>query len=260
VLKEDGQKFIDELVTIVMPTYNSQSYIKDSIGSVIAQTYPHWILQIVDDASTDNTVEILRQFEEADSRIFVTVNTINSGAAVTRNIALSQATGRYVAFLDSDDLWHRRKLEKQIRFMRQGNLPFTFTPYSLIDQHGRSIAKLVDMNCKSPVNYRDMLAKRATMGCSSVIIDRKAISNIKMPLLRTGQDYALWLKILKQNRQATCFREELTNYRIVPGSISRNKFQKSMRQWQIYRSVEELNVIQSTWYFLNYAWRAIFRS
>ncbi len=251
--------FNRNLVTIIIPTYNSEKFIEKTLSSVIQQSYPNFEVCIVDDASTDSTVNKIKKIMQEDSRINLTVNDKNSGAAITRNLALKQAKGRYVAFLDADDIWKPKKLEKQLKFMEENNYYFSFTAYQLIDEDGKKLNKYVDVNSKREVGYHDMLAKKATIGCSTVIIDQTKIGKLQMPLIRTGQDYALWLKILRNGNKAYRFPEVLTDYRIVPGSISRNKIKKAKRQWQIYRSLEKLGLIEAVWYFSNYAWRAVFR-
>jgi len=258
-------KFSSNLVSIVMPAHNSEKFILESIESIINQTYANWELHVVDDASKDQTTKILKEISESDSRIKVTINEINSGAAVTRNVALAATRGQYVAFLDSDDVWEKNKLEKQIKFMETNMECFTFTSYKIVDESGKENYKIVDAKSKELVGYKDMLAKRATLGCSTVVIDQsiireKYLENLEMPLIRTGQDYAFWLRILKEGVFAKRINEPLTKYRIVKGSISRNKVKKAKRQWEIYRNLENLDLFQSAWYFLNYALRAIFRS
>ncbi len=243
-----------------MPTYNSDKYVREAIASIRSQTYQHWVLNVVDDASTDNTANILRELESLDDRITVTVNDKNVGAAVARNTSINKATGQYIAFLDSDDLWEVGKLERQLIFMQSIDAAFSFTAYKVVNENGEDSGQLVDAVPLMKVGYRDMLAKKATLGCSTVILDQSVIGQMKMPLLRTGQDYAYWLSILKKGYFAYCYHHGLTHYRIVPGSISRNKINKAKRQWEIYRTLESLNLFESSWYFVNYAWRAVFRA
>ncbi len=246
------------MVSIIMPTYQSSDYISETIDTVINQTYPNWELLITDDASEDNTVEIIKKYSEKDARINLVSLYKNQGAAVARNNSLSRVKGRYVAFLDSDDLWLPDKLEKQLNFMKSKSSVFSFTCYETVDQDG-NIKEVVDMLSKSRVGYDDMLKKKATMGCSTVIIDREKTGDFRFPNIRTGQDYALWLYILKKGIYADCLKEVLTKYRIRPNSISRNKFRKSLRQWEIYRDLEGLSWVKSAWCFLFYAYNAVFR-
>jgi len=138
-------------------------------------------------------------------------------------------------------------------------IDFSFTAYTLIDHRGESIGKTVDATQAGFFTYEDMLRKKATLGCSTVMLRRNAFSDITMPLLRTGQDYATWLKLLKSGKNAYLLSEVLTCYRIMPNSISRNKIKKAKRQWQIYREVESLPFIKAVTCFTFYAWRALFR-
>lgn len=247
-------------ISIVTATYNSSKYINQVAESIVRQTFEDWEWLIVDDYSTDETITLLKEWQKKDQRIKLFKNTINSGAAVSRNKALTHAKGEYIAFIDSDDLWKEIKLEKQLEFMLQNKCGFSFTAYAVVKESGEITSKTIDFNKpKRNFTYNDMLYKKATLGCSTVMIKRDIIADLSMPLLRTGQDYAFWLKILKNNNQAFLFNEILTYYRIVPGSISRNKFKKAKRQWQIYREVEGLNLLKSTTCFIAYAYRALTR-
>ncbi|WP_247141053.1 glycosyltransferase family 2 protein [Escherichia coli] len=249
------------LVSIIMPSFNSANTICEAIDSVIMQTYNNWELLITDDCSTDTTVSLVKSYCENDDRIKLFQNKINSGAAVSRNYSLENARGEYIAFLDSDDFWFSNKLEVQLEFMKLNRgADFTFTAYELIDASGISKNKFVDLQGENvSVGYLDMLRKKATLGCSTVILKRSAFQEIRMPLLRTGQDYALWLKLLKTGKKAFLINCVLMKYRILPNSISRNKLKKCRRQWQIYRKTEALSLQQSIVSFIFYAWRAVFR-
>ena len=242
-----------------MPTYNSGSFAIEAVRSIQEQTYSNWELLISDDCSTDNTVSLLKQVAAHDPRIKFFQLPVNSGAAVVRNNSIKYATGEYLAFCDSDDRWLPFKLEKQIAFMEAG-ADFSFTAYELIDKTGRRLNCTVDLGQRDFVfSYSDMLRKKATLGCSTVILNRRSFTDFMMPLLRTGQDYALWLKLLKTGANAHLLPEVLVQYRINPNSISRNKIRKAKRQWQIYREIEGLPLFTSLICFLYYAWRAVFR-
>lgn len=246
------------LVSIVTATFNSESHILDTYASIRSQSHDRWEWIITDDCSIDNTPIILKEIAAQDSRVKVFFNPINSGAAVSRNRSLVNVSGQYIAFLDSDDLWDYRKLERQIAFMTSG-IDFSFTAYELIDEHGKAIGQVVDASHSGAFSYEDMLKKKATLGCSTVMLRREAFQEISMPLLRTGQDYAAWLKLLKTGKKAYLLNEALTKYRIRPGSISRNKVKKARRQWEIYRDVEQMSLLKSATCFSFYAWRVIFR-
>jgi glycosyltransferase involved in cell wall biosynthesis len=249
---------VKNLVSIVTPSFNSSKYIEQTIQSVLSQTYENWELIVVDDYSTDNSVEVIKTFTVNNNKIKLVELQSNRGAAEARNTAIGMAKGEFIAFLDSDDIWKPSKLDQQLGFM--GNkLDFSFTAYELIDEFGKKLDQQVDNNQVGSFDYQDMLKKKATLGCSTVIIRRSSFSDISMPLLRTGQDYALWLKLLKTGKNAYVFNKIMGQYRILPNSISRNKLKKALRQWQIYRQVERLSVAKALICFCFYAWRAIFR-
>lgn len=250
---------VDGLVSVVMPAFNSSKYIRETIESVLGQTWKNIELLVVDDASSDSTVDVVREMAASDPRVRLFVQSKNCGAAVARNIALQEATGQFIAFLDADDLWRNDKIARQVRFMNDNHAAFSFTAYGLIDADGRSLGKVIDKDPLVQVGYRDMLKKKATLGCSTVMLDSTKVGRVQMPLIRTGQDYGLWLSLLKRGVDAKHLTDVLTSYRIVPGSISRNKFKKAKRQWEIYRKIEKLSAVDSAWCFLHYAWRAVSR-
>jgi len=254
------KQYAEDLVSVVMPTYNAAPFLRESIDSVLGQTYPNLELLVSDDASTDDTRSILEEYSARDTRVRTFLAAGNAGAAVSRNTALRNSTGQYIAFLDADDAWESDKLGKQIDFMRTNDASFSFTAYEICNVEGKPTGKHVDLNCPDTVNYFDMLLKRATLGCSTVMVDQSVTGPLEMPLIRTGQDYALWLQLLKKTGAAHRLPEVLTRYRIVPGSISRNKLAKARRQWSIYREIERIPMAHATWYFFNYAFRAVFRS
>ena len=215
-------------VSIITPAYNAERFIAETIGSVLSQTYENWEMIVADDCSSDATKDIVREYSKKDKRIRLIEMAKNEGAAVARNQAIKESTGSYLAFLDSDDLWMPDKLEKQINYMKSLNIAFCYTAYRVIAEKGNLTKKIVDMRSKDCVNYYDMLSKKATIGCSTVILDMRYLNNIVLPNIKTGQDYALWLSILKKDFHAHCFREILTSYRIVGNSISSNKFKKAL--------------------------------
>ena len=248
-------------VSIITATYNSEEFIKETWLSIKNQSFTDWEWLITDDCSTDGTISILESLSQQDNRVRIFRNNVNSGAAVSRNLSLSQARGEFIAFIDSDDLWTSEKLSIQLAFMEREGHNFTFTGYSLISEAGNTIDKTIDVSrSQCAFGYRDMLLKKATLGCSTVMLRRTAFSDLTMPNIRTGQDYALWLKLLKSDAgKAFLIDKPLMHYRIVTNSISRNKIKKARRQWSIYREIENLSLPDTLYCFTNYVIRAFIR-
>ena len=247
------------LVSIITPTFNSIDYIKETYRSISAQQYQNWEWVVTDDCSTDNTFDFLLHLSINDARIRPFKLDNNSGAAVARNNSLNHSRGEYIAFIDADDYWEKDKLSSQISYMEEKKLDFCFTSYICETSSESKLCKVVDATHSEDVfTYKDMLKKKATLGCSTVILKKSLVKQHRMPLIRTGQDYAFWLKLLKETN-AVLFNRCLTHYRIVPGSLSRNKFKKAKRQWYIYRDIEKINLISAVYYFFFYSYRAIFR-
>jgi len=247
------------LVSIITPSYNSMPYIEKTYQSILAQTHTDWEWLITDDLSTDDSWALVQQFAEKDSRIKPLKNRKNSGAAVSRNNSIARANGDFIAFLDSDDIWLPEKLELHLAFMQKNNENLSFTSYSLIDEEGNDLHRVVDAKCHGAYSYMDMLKKKATMGCCTVIVRANAFADISMPLIRAGQDYALWLKLLKTGTEAVIFNKPLSQYRLVSNSLSRNKYKKAQKIWQIYREIEKLNIFKASYVFSHYAIRALLR-
>lgn len=247
------------LISIVTPTFNSMKHIEEAYHSLLSQTLDNWEWLITDDCSTDSTYEYLLDLSKHDTRVKPEKLSKNSGAAVARNYSLDRVSGQYIAFLDSDDIWEREKLRMQVIYMEQNNINFSFTMYKCQDENGVLNGKIIDSShSQSSFSYQDMLKKKATLGCSTVMLRSCLIDQHRMPLIRTGQDYAFWLMLLKEN-DAFLLKECLTRYRVTPGSLSRNKFKKARRQWQIYRHYEKINVFRAFYFFCHYGFHAIFR-
>ncbi|NMH75169.1 glycosyltransferase family 2 protein [Bacillus sp. RO2] len=242
------------LVSVITPSYNAEKFIAATIESVRTQTYTNWEMIIVDDCSKDTTREILKEYAALDPRIKPIFLEENSGAAVARNTALKAAQGDYVAFLDSDDLWVPDKLEKQLAFMQKNDYAFSFTAYNLMDEDGKPLDKVIDV--PKQIDYKGLL-KNTIIGCLTVMIDTRKVEPLQMPLIRTRQDFALWLKVLRQGHIAYGMQEPLANYRIVEGSISSNKLKTAKRNWYVYREIEKLSLPYASWCFVNYAFYAI---
>jgi glycosyltransferase involved in cell wall biosynthesis len=245
-------------VSIITATYNSEKFILETYESIRSQSFADWEWLVTDDCSTDSTLSLVRDISLKDSRVKVFCLSKNSGAAVARNNSIRNATGDFLAFIDSDDIWEIEKLRLQLEYMGDYR-NFTFTPYWVIYDNSDCLPRTVDLNDDSIYSYSDMLKKKATLGCSTVMVRRSSFRDLLMPEIRTGQDYALWLKLLKSGEFAYKLNIPLTKYRVHPNSISRNKFKKALRQWSIYRDIEMLSLLPACVYFCYYAYRAVFR-
>ncbi|MEX3745330.1 MULTISPECIES: glycosyltransferase family 2 protein [Lysinibacillus] len=241
------------LVSIITPSFNSSRFIEDTVSSVLNQTYPHFELIIVDDCSKDNSWEMITAFSKSDVRIKIYQLEKNSGAAAARNYGIQAANGKYLAFLDSDDLWDQHKLEVQVKFMESNNYTFSFTNYNMIDEKGNTLNKTV--TCPSVIDYNSLL-KNTTIGCLTVMLNIEQLGKPVMPNLQP-EDTALWLKILRNNNKAYCLQEVLASYRIVGNSASSNKLKVAKKMWIVYRKSENINRLKTSWYFVHYAWNAV---
>lgn len=243
---------MDGLVSIIMPTYNCADFIGESIESVLNQTYENWELIIADDCSTDNTENVVNKFIKVDNRIKYYKLKENSGAAIARNLAVDKSKGEFIAFLDSDDLWTNDKLEKQINWMKKNNYKFTCTKYEQIDEDGKKNG--ISIGVKKKVNYNGVLLS-CPIGNSTVIYNAKKIGKFETPNIRKRNDDALWLKILKSEKYAYGLDDTLMLYRLRKNSLSRNKLQLVKYHWYLYREIENLSIIRSSWHI--FCWGVI---
>jgi glycosyltransferase involved in cell wall biosynthesis len=242
------------LVSIIMPVYNSEKYISDAINSILKQTYNNWELIIIDDCSTDKSRELINEFSEKDYRIHEYYFSKNMGVSKARNYAIENSNGKYIAFLDSDDFWAKNKLKLQINFMLENNYAFTYTSYTLVDQNEKQIK---DIFVAKEVNYFQLL-KGNIITCSTVVLNKEIVGDISMPKIK-HEDYATWLNILKQGIKAHGVQESLTYYRKQDDSITANKFQSSLWTWNIYRKHQNLSLLKSIYYFINYSIRGFIK-
>ncbi len=236
----------EPLVSIIMPTYNNEKFIRESIESVIFQSYENWELIIVDDCSTDETENILKEYSYQHENITYIKLGINSGTAVARNLGIERAKGKYIAFLDSDDLWCKNKLALQIAFMETNDYLFSYTKYTQIHENGSPKGKVISSLPK--VDYQRMLHKNY-IGNSTAAYNCEALGKIYAPQIRKRNDYSLWLQILKIGICAYRLDEVLMKYRVRSDSLSRKKAGLIKYQWELYREVEKLSVSKSTFYF-----------
>lgn len=235
-------------VSIITPTYNSLSFLGETIKSIINQTYANWELIITDDCSTDGTWEYIETLPELDTRIKVFRLEKNSGAGIARNNSIKHAKGRYIAFCDSDDQWTQDKLENQLKFMSQNDLALSFSNYQIINESGQIIGDVIS---PEKVTYQTML-KNNYIGCLTAMYDTQKVGKVYMPEIRKRQDWALWLSILKKVPFALSIQESLAIYRDRSKSISSNKFDLIKYNWNIYRNVENFSILKSTFYLIQF--------
>ena len=231
-----------ELVSIVMPAYNCSAYIGETIESVLRQSYPYWELIVVDDCSSDNTRDIVAQYMKKDSRIRYFLLEKRSGVVVARTKATDEARGKYIAFLDSDDLWYPEKLKKQISFMQENGYAFTCTSYEKVNEKGEPLGKIIR---SVPRADYDRVLLDCPIGNSTVIYDTEKLGKCRGPNIKRRNDYALWLRILHREPFVYGLPNILMQYRVRAGSISSNKIPLIRYHWILYRDIEKLSVFRS---------------
>ena len=245
-------------VSIITPSWNSEKYIINTVESVRKQTYSNWEMIIVDDGSTDDTFEIISNLAKEDNRIKIYKQRVNGGAAKARNRALQEVTGRFVAYLDADDIWKPEKLEMQVKFMKKHNYGFCCTSYEVIDDEGNALKKEVYM--LSELDYMGFLTNNLlqTVG---IMVDTHIVNKeyLIMPDIRRRQDAATWLQILKAGYKCYGMKEILAEYRRTQGSLSSNKVKAVKGVWYLYRNIEKLSMPLSCYCFARYAFLAIWK-
>jgi teichuronic acid biosynthesis glycosyltransferase TuaG len=246
---------MNKLVSIIVPSYNSAEYISDTIESVLNQSYNHWEMIIVDDGSSDHTLKVIQKFVKKDIRIKLFINENNSGPAISRNRAIKESKGRFIAFLDSDDLWLPDKLSLQIDFMIKNNFFFSYSYYSQINEKGNFI-KNIDFLPKKVSYYSTMKSNK--IGCLTAVYDIDFFGKVYMENLKNRQDYTLWLKLLKKVDFAYCVPVVLAKYRVRDNSISSSKLKLINYHWIIYRHIEKKSFFKSLYYISNYIFIKLF--
>ena len=229
-------------VSVIMPTYNCGAYIEDSIRSVINQTMRDWELLVVDDCSTDNTPEVMKLFA-SDERIRYMKLEKNSGPAGARNYGLDHASGEYIAFLDSDDLWLPDKLEKQLAFMERQGARISCTAYEAISEQGERLNRVVKPFKKA--DYDLVLYTGNCLGNSTVVYEREVFADIRVPEIRKRNDFALWLQLLKKETYAYGMDEIFMQYRVRENSVSSGKKSLFRYHWQLYKEIENLGTVKA---------------
>lgn len=245
---------VDGLVSIITPMYNAQDFVEQAITSVLEQTYKNWEMIIIDDASTDECVEIVRKYAEVDSRIRLIQNLTNAGVAETRNVGIKNARGRYIAFLDCDDIWMDDKIEKQLSAMNRTGTSFCYGMCEVIDYSGKSVKGI--RSVPKYIDYKKLLKGNA-IPCLTVLVDRNVVDVIEMPDIE-HEDYACWLTIFsKYDIVAYGVQSVLARYRIGQKTVSSNKLRAALWTWNIYSKYLKMPLYKCIYYYVWYAVRAI---
>lgn len=239
---------ICDLVSIITPVHNASEYLEETIDSVLNQTYKNLEIILIDDASTDLSREIINKYQGIDNRVKSILLDENVGVANARNQGIRFAKGKYIAFLDSDDIWLKDKLDTQIKFMKNNNIAFSHTSYQFIDEDGNKIGNSIKVD--ECTDYTNLL-RINSIGCLTVVIDIEKVGLFEMPNIR-HEDYATWLTILKRGYNAYGINESLALYRKSATSLSGNKIKSAMWTWNIIRNVEQVPFHKALLYFGNY--------
>lgn len=238
------------LVSVIMPAYNAEKYIEQAIRSVQKQTVRSWELIVVDDRSTDKTAEQIRRLAAEDMRIIPVYSETNHGAAESRNIALRQCRGEFVALLDADDVWHPQKLERELERARKTDADLVYSSYAMIDEQGTRCFS--DFIVEESTDLQSMLNCN-TIGCSTVLMKAKVLE--KRPFVTDfyHEDYVMWLSLLQAGCKAVGVRDILVDYRVARGSRSFNKLKSAKNRWRVYRDYLKLPLIPSVKAMVGYA-------
>ncbi len=248
---------LENRISIVVPVYNAEGFISETIRMVRQQTYENFELILVDDASTDNSAKLIEEEAANDDRIKLIRKASNAGAAAARNAGISAATGRYLAFLDADDIWMENKLEKELAFLKKKKAAFVFTAYEFGDEDAKPTGKVVHV--PETLTFKEALS-RTVIFTTTVMIDMEVLPKEKifMPKIES-EDTATWWTILKGGTVAYGLDEVLAIYRRPAKSLSSNKFTAIKRIWGLYRKIAGLSPVASLFYFVGWAFRATVR-
>ncbi len=238
-------------VSVITANYNCERFLAATIDSVLKQTFTNWEMIIVDDMSTDGSIDIIEGYCERDKRIKLVKSIKNEGPAEARNTAIRLARGRFLAFLDSDDQWEAEKLQKQISFMKEKDIALSYTEYKKVDEEGNIISKTITR--PGFVDYKKMLNSNY-IPCLTAVYDTQKLGKVYMPLLLKRQDYGLWLNILKSTKYAYAINEPLALYRVRKAdSVSSSKLRSAIYHWKVLRDVEKIHFLKALYHFTQYA-------
>ena len=247
------RQYVEGLVSVIMPIYNAEKYLTTTLDSIVCQDYKNIEIVLVDDCSQDKSAEIITNFQKVHPEIVYYLQEQNMGAGAARNKALELATGQYVAFLDSDDVWMPDKIRRQIELMKDKQSPFSYTAIEMMNEKGETIKG--KRNIKECCDYKYLL-HNTIIATSSVVIDRTVLGDFRMPLRRGGQDYATWLMLLRGGIVAYGINEALVRYRVASGSLSSNKFKSIKQVWEIQTQDEKINKVSAAFHVMCFGFNA----
>lgn len=239
------RQYVEGRVSVIIPVYNVEKYLDKTLESVFSQIYKDIEMVLVDDCSKDKSAQIIAKYRESHSEIIYFLQPKNMGAGAARNKALELATGQYVAFLDSDDLWMPEKTDKQIKVMKEKKSPFSYAAIEMMDEEGNTIKR--KRNLRETCDYKYLL-HNTIIATSSVIVDRTVMGDFRMSLRRGGQDYATWLSLLRGGVVACGINETLVRYRVGRNSLSSNKFKSIKQVWEIQTQDEKINKVSAAFH------------
>ena len=243
------------LVSIITPAYNAARWLPETMASVQAQTLTGWEQLLVDDGSSDNSVALIEAAAQADPRFRLLRTPFNAGPSAARNVGLDAARGRFIAFLDADDLWLPEKLVRSVEWMTARGYPFIHHDYRHISHDGARVGKLV--RGPDQLTMRTLHTRRGT-GCLTVVIDREKIPNFRFPAIAPyrAEDFCLWSNLIRQGHVGHRLPMDLARYRLLPASRSANKLEGALNAWRLYRKFSRLSVGLAAFWWTQYAWSA----
>lgn len=245
---------MEVLVSVITPVYNSEKYIEQTIKSVLDQVYKNWELLLINDCSNDTSYEIIKKISKLDSRIRIINNEINRGVSYSRNKGIEVARGKYILFLDSDDLWHKDKLKKQIEFMEKTSAEVSYTGYYKMDNLSNIRGEI---KIKKNLDYEELL-KNCLIGLLTSCVESKIIKKYKFKDIKS-EDYVFWLEIIKDVKIFYGIEEPLAYYRVLEKSRSSNKLNIVRHHWYIFRKIEKLKLFKAIYIYIIYIIRGLKR-
>lgn len=248
------REYKQDVVSVIMPIYNASKFLDKTLQSIFAQTYKNIEIVLVDDCSKDNSAEIIKGYMSEHPEIVYHLQEKNMGAGEARNKALELASGRYVAFLDSDDIWLPEKTERQLKLMKETDCAFSYTAIEMIDEEDNLLKG--KRKVKESIDYKFLL-HNTMIATSSVIIDREKKGDFRMSTRRSGQDYATWLMLLRDGKPAKGINDVLVRYRKSSNSLSANKFKSVKQVWEIQTKEEKINKFSAGINVMRFAFNAL---